>query len=123
MRRPSGLADALSSSDIAVVAGGVTLYEACALGVPSVGLAVVAPQRAAIRSFAALGAIIDAGGPHIDRRVANRVADSVTRLARDARLRRRLGERARRLIDGKGADRVALRIRSLAAPGQESRRG
>jgi hypothetical protein len=121
--RPNGLLGALSSSDVAVVGGGVTLYEACALGVPSVGLAVVAPQRAAIRSFAALGAIVDAGGPRIDRCAVRRVAERVAELARNSRLRRRLGDRARRLIDGRGADRVARHIRSIAPPGREGRRG
>ena len=47
-----GLASALRECDVAVVAGGVTLYEACALGVPAVGLAVVPAQRRAIRAFA-----------------------------------------------------------------------
>ena len=51
----------LAACDVAVVAGGVTLYEACAVGVPVVALAVVAAQRPAIADFAVRGAAIDAG--------------------------------------------------------------
>ena len=41
----TGLTQALVDCDVAIVAGGVTLYEACALGTPAVALAVVPEQR------------------------------------------------------------------------------
>ena len=47
-----GLAEELSSTSVAVLAGGVTLYEACALGVPSVAVALTSAQHVTIRALA-----------------------------------------------------------------------
>jgi spore coat polysaccharide biosynthesis predicted glycosyltransferase SpsG len=121
--RHDGLFEPLAACDVAVVAGGVTLYEACALGVPAVGLAVVEPQRKAIRSCAALGAVLDAGGPGLDAAAADRVARGVLRLLRDDPLRHAMASRGRRLVDGRGADRVARRIRALVASRRGGRHG
>ncbi|ODS53891.1 MAG: hypothetical protein ABS36_11840, partial [Acidobacteria bacterium SCN 69-37] len=62
IRARTGLADRLSSAGVAVVAGGVTLYEACALGTPAVAVPVVAAQRPAIAAAAAAGAVVDLRG-------------------------------------------------------------
>ena len=117
LESPSGLAHALADSDVVVVAGGVTLYEACALGRPAVGMAVVQAQRPAIRALASQGAVLDAGGPSVDAATASRVAAAVARLLADRPGRRRLGRQARRLVDGRGAERVARRIRALMVSG------
>lgn len=114
----TGLAPALQAADVAVVAGGVTLYEACALGVPAVGFAVVPGQRRAIRAFAAAGALLDAGGGVAAIEIA---ADGVARLVAQRSLRLRTGARARRLVDGQGALRVAKTIHALVA--REDHRG
>ena len=128
LESPSGLTHALAASDVAVVAGGVTLYEACALGCPAVGMAVVKAQRPAIRALASRGGILDAGGPRVGRRTAARVGVAVATLVADGERRRRLGRQARRLVDGRGAERVARRIRTLvtrlvATPAVELSRG
>jgi UDP-2,4-diacetamido-2,4,6-trideoxy-beta-L-altropyranose hydrolase len=111
----TGLTLALRDCDVAVVAGGVTLYEACAIGAPAVGLAVVRGQRRAIQAFASHGAIVaatGAGGAAIDAAAAG-----VAALLGSQRLRAATAARARRLVDGEGAERVARRIRGLIAQG------
>jgi spore coat polysaccharide biosynthesis predicted glycosyltransferase SpsG len=108
-----GLTTALAASEVAVVAGGVTLAEACALGVPAVGVAVVAAQRPAIRACARAGAVVDAGGSADTPETAERVAEVVAALLDDSQRRERLASRARVLVDGRGAERVARRIRQL----------
>ena len=61
---PTVSADALATASVAVVAGGVTLYEACALGTPAVALAVVPAQRlTTARGLPRAGAAIDADAP------------------------------------------------------------
>jgi len=110
----AGLVEALSSADVAVVAGGVTLYEACALGVPAVGLAVVAAQRRAIRAFARERALVDAGA---GAAAIDSAAAGVARLLNQPSLRTRTAARARQLVDGRGVDRVARSIRALVARG------
>ncbi len=115
---PDGLADRLATATVAVVAGGVTLYEACALGTPIVAVPVVAPQRRAIAAAASAGAAlaVTAAG---ERTTARDVAALVARLVDRPREAADLSRRARRLVDGLGAIRVAARIRLLLAPGQE----
>lgn len=109
----TGLVEALLEADVAVVAGGVTLYEACALGVPAVGLAVVPAQRRAIRAFARQGAVIDAGGGSAGRQSLRAAAVGVARYFADGRLRTATSVRARALVDGRGAERVARHIQAL----------
>jgi spore coat polysaccharide biosynthesis predicted glycosyltransferase SpsG len=111
--RSRGLTNELRTSRVAVVAGGQTMYEACSLGVPAVSVAVVGAQRRAIAACSAAGAILDAGGPDMDTATASRVASGVARLLGDRQLRTKVSKRARGLVDGRGADRVARCITRL----------
>jgi UDP-2,4-diacetamido-2,4,6-trideoxy-beta-L-altropyranose hydrolase len=115
INRPDGLARDLSQSDVAVVGGGLTLYEACAIGVPTVAIAVVPAQRSAIEAFAARKAAVDAGASPEKRIAASRAACGVARLLLDASAHRRSALAGRRVIDGRGAYRVAAKLRLLAA--------
>jgi spore coat polysaccharide biosynthesis predicted glycosyltransferase SpsG len=117
-----GLGTELRRCTAAVLAGGVTLYEACCLGVPAVAVAVVPAQRPTIRAFARRGAVLDgrdlpAGCPNAQARL-HRLARQVLALLDDARRRRALARRGRADVDGRGALRVARALRSLvpAAP-------
>jgi hypothetical protein len=113
--RASGLGASLAACDVAVVNGGVTLYEACALGVPVVSLAVARAQRKTIRACVAKGAALDAGGPFSSRRTPLRIARLVAGLLEQRDVRRSLSSRARRLVDGRGALRVARQVRTMVA--------
>jgi spore coat polysaccharide biosynthesis predicted glycosyltransferase SpsG len=121
--RPDGLVRDLAKSDVAVVGGGVTLYEACAIGVPTVAIAVVPAQRAAVAAFARRGAVIDAGALAEQGMVVSKAGAAVARLLRDASARRRSSSAGRRLIDGRGAIRIAARFRALAATAASRRSG
>jgi spore coat polysaccharide biosynthesis predicted glycosyltransferase SpsG len=103
-----GLAGELAACDVAVVGGGVSLYEACARGVAAVGVPVVVPQRPTVRGFVTAGAALgDAShAPDVER-----VARDVVRLLRQPALRAALAAEGRKLVDGRGADRVAEAIR------------
>ena len=114
-----GLGDELARASIAVVGGGVTLYEACREGTPAVAIAVVPAQRPTIHAFARAGAVLDAGPTAPPARTA-RVVET---LLNDAVLRRRIGRTARLMIDGRGANRVAQVLAKLARPPVGSRRG
>lgn len=114
----TGLTPALIDCDVAVVAGGVTLYEACALATPVVALAVVPAQRRAIEEFALRGAVLDAGA--VSEIAIDRAARGVARLLGDERRRRITASRARQLVDGLGARRAAEHIQAMLA--REGRR-
>jgi spore coat polysaccharide biosynthesis predicted glycosyltransferase SpsG len=123
VERKDGLADELACASVAVLAGGVTLYEACALGTPVVAVALNAAQHVTIRAIARHGAAVDGGrlygippakaGSH--SRTIARVARTVERLLHEPALGGRLARNGRRLIDARGGARVAARLRQLPA--------
>ena len=106
----------LAQADVALVAGGIGLYEACCVGVPTVAVAVTPGQRSTVRAFAELGAVVDGGSLAPGRpRTARRLAGRVLRVLDDPRAKARLAARARRAVDGGGGARVAAALRRLAA--------
>jgi spore coat polysaccharide biosynthesis predicted glycosyltransferase SpsG len=112
---PGGLADLLSSVSVAVVGGGVTLAEACALGTPTVAVPVVDAQRPAIAAAAAAGAAIPVF-KRTPRAAASSAAELVCELIGNRRLALSLASRGSRLVDGGGAARVAALLRELGRP-------
>ena len=110
---PNGLATELSYAELAIVAGGVTAYECCALGVPAIALPVTSAQRQTVHALARLGAVVEGGYPPTDDVVIARVADSVASLHANARARGRIGDAGQKVVDGCGAFRVADRLRQL----------
>jgi spore coat polysaccharide biosynthesis predicted glycosyltransferase SpsG len=121
----SSLHDELRNCEVAVVAGGMTLYEAAAVGTPAVALSVVPAQRPAVRAFSRVGVTLDGGlartTPAAVQRSARRVAGLVTQLLDEAPLRGRLSSKGRRLVDGRGAIRVASALVALANRTRRSR--
>ena len=109
----SGLARELASTSVAVVGGGVSLYEACALGVPAVGVPVVPAQRPTVRAFIARGAARGLARPAGRARLSQLVAEEAVRLLMDSELRRRVAGTAKELVDGQGALRAAAAVREL----------
>lgn len=103
----TNLARELGQARVAVVGGGVSLYEACALGTPVVGVPVVPSQRPTVAGFVARGAAL---GRPVNDIAPHRVADDALKLLREKRLRAGVTRAARRLVDGRGAVRAARAI-------------
>jgi spore coat polysaccharide biosynthesis predicted glycosyltransferase SpsG len=122
LESPSWLRSELARVDVAVVAGGVTLYEAALLGVPSVSLAVVPAQMPTIRAFERVGASIAAGVlPSRDRAAAERTrakaVQAVDALLADEDERRAMAVQGQQQVDGRGALRVAAALKRLMEQG------
>lgn len=113
----AGLAPLLAESHVAVVGGGVTLYEAAALGVPSVAIPVVVAQAPTVTAFARLGAV-DAPTRTPRHAIPDAVAAAVCGLLTSPRRAARLGRRARAIVDGRGLERVATHLSRLARGGR-----
>jgi len=108
----------LAACDIAIVAGGVTLYEACALGARIVALPIVPGQAPAVEAFAGEDAILAVpNAVNATSRVACAVATEVRRVMQDRASSARRCAMARRLVDGRGASRVAAALLALARRG------
>lgn len=96
------LAAFFTRHDLQIGAGGGATWERCCMGAPTVALALVANQSAVVPGLAALGAV--------------RAADEATlpgvlrELIADPAARQSLAERAAALVDGRGAQRVALAL-------------
>jgi len=119
---PSHFRRELAHATVAVLGGGVSLAEACALGIPAVGVAVVAGQVPTVRAFARRKLALDGGrlanqSPEAAVRVAQRVVGKVERLLEDQTMLGKMARTGRATIDGRGADRVADAIRRLTARG------
>lgn len=107
-----GLRDLMVTADIAVSGGGVTLCELAATGVPTVVLQMADNQAGNVEGFERAGAalVVRDGGQGT---LAESLASAVGRLACDPALRVSIGARARRLVDGQGALRVAAALARL----------
>jgi UDP-2,4-diacetamido-2,4,6-trideoxy-beta-L-altropyranose hydrolase len=122
LESPSWLRSELARVDVAVLAGGVTLYEAALLGVPSVALAVVAAQMPTIRAFERVGASIAAGclvsgdRANVERTRAKAV-QAVAALLADEEKRRVMAVQGQQQVDGRGALRVAAALTRLMDQG------
>ena len=75
-------------------------------------LAVVPAQRVTTRAFSAAGATIDASGPVL-RLALDRAAAAVSHLLAHPDAARRQADRARQLVDGRGAWRVREHLLAL----------
>lgn len=92
--------------DIQVGAGGGASWERCCIGVPTLLVIVAENQRAVAPQLAAEGIVALADRP--ERTV---IAAELEDLVKNADKRRELARRARKLVDGRGAARVAEEMR------------
>ena len=114
-RAPASLRRLMLEADVAVTAGGVTLLEVAAVGTPAVGICVAPNQEPNLSGFAREGACHLVGRSE-DAGLPSAVEAALVGLAADNRRRRVMGERARQLVDGRGAERVAEAIRTKMGP-------
>lgn len=109
------LTQLIASCDIAVTAGGTTVYELCAGGIPSVMLTIADNQQMAAEEFDKRGLIPYAGDVRSDMAgTMMRAVDGITRYLEDPGLRQAASQKLRTVIDGAGADRIAERLLSMA---------
>ena len=99
---PRAAAGALAAAPAVVCAAGTTAWEAACLGVPAVLWPRVANQRPIARTLNGRAAIVC-------RRSAD-LPQALARLLKDRTLARRLSRGGRRMVDGRGAQRVARAI-------------
>jgi spore coat polysaccharide biosynthesis protein SpsF len=113
---PGGLGEHLAAADLAVLAFGVTVYEAMASGVPSVVLCRTSGDVEHARVLESAGAIVSLGAHWKPADVTR----TVTALAGDAARRGAMARAGQARVDGHGAARVAAR---LLDPGAKTHAG
>ncbi|WP_353854279.1 spore coat protein [Bacillus sp. Bos-x628] len=104
IRHTDQLSTRLWEADLALVAGGMTLYEAVCIGVPCIVLSQVDHQAVTASRFAKKGACFHLGlGDRVDEKD---ILQAVQKLSNSYFLRKSIHLNGRTLIDGKGIKRV-----------------
>ncbi len=112
VRDPPDLPARLARADLVVMGAGTMKFEVACLGRPAILLAVADDQLAAGPPFAATGAADYLGdGRTID---PDNVREAVSVLVADHARRAEMGRIAAAVVDGRGAERLAAAILSLA---------
>lgn len=124
----SDMASLMQTCDLAVSAAGTTLYELCALGIPTISFTIADNQLSSAQAFEEIGLIPCAGDMRSNpEAVLQSAADFVTSMSYNAKDKladaaslspsytKRVSVHTRmcHLIDGKGAYRIALALKSL----------
>jgi len=100
----------MESTDLALAAGGSTVWELCAFGVPSVIVVTAENQRSVTEPLGRTGGAVCVGD--VGDAAVEPTIDELVALAADPARRRGMAETVRALVDGFGAVRVATRLRS-----------
>jgi spore coat polysaccharide biosynthesis predicted glycosyltransferase SpsG len=107
---PSDLPDRLRAADIGIISGGVTLYEAAFLGLPSIVIAQNPAQLRNLPPFDSRNAIINLGlaanNPYPN------LLSAIRRLA-DSAIRRSMSEALEKHVDGRGIQRLGTAVREV----------
>ena len=110
----TNMAELMAESEVALSAGGSTLYELCAMGVPVIAFSFAENQERLVQTFVKRGIAQYGGNYRTDgnKMIQNTIAGLET-LLEDENLRTEYRKKARTLVDGKGADRIAEAIQAL----------
>lgn len=108
------LAAFFARHDLQIGAGGGATWERCCIGAPTVAIALTPNQLATVPGLNALGALqassFDESAPPGHAGTATPLRQILHHLLLDATTRQCLAKTAAQLVDGRGADRVALRL-------------
>ncbi len=104
------MAALMASADLAIGAGGVSSWERCCLGLPTLMIIVADNQTENATALARAGAAVILGNKSAV--TAEMIADNISRLSQDEETRQSLSRAAFGLCDGLGTRRTALRIAS-----------
>ena len=99
-----GMKKIMLESDIAICAGGQTLYELASVGVPSIAVAIANNQIPNVKGWKEAG-FIEYAGWWEEQDVFDNIQRSVIRL-RDSDIRRNRCQKGKSIIDGKGAQLI-----------------
>lgn len=100
--------DEMIKHDIAITAGGITMIELMAIGIPSVVIYGDKHELEIVKFAHRKKAIINFGyGPYLSKKLITKKLESVLR---DYNLRKLLNTNSKKIVDGKGVDRVVQLI-------------
>lgn len=108
---PPDIAAKMFRADLAVTAAGYSLYELASLGVPCIAIPLVEHQQETARAMQSAGCAVSM--ETVGRLEESLLAAKLKTLASDPGLRLRMSRAGRRLVDGRGRERVCRLARAL----------
>ena len=102
----------MQGADIAISAGGTTLYELCACGTPAVSFAIADNQLDNVKSFSEKDLIKYAGDARVED-VERNMRDIIPLLS-DPNYRKDISEQMQAFVDGEGAARIVEHLISCS---------
>lgn len=99
----------MANADLAVAAGGTTLYELCAFGVPTISYSIADNQTGSAKKFHK-ERIIDYAGCWEDEGLVGRICQYLECYKENQALRQERSQNMQSLIDGQGAMRIAREL-------------
>ena len=106
---PEFISELMIEADLAISAGGQTLYELATLGCPTIAIRTASNQDGQLKVLEDVGFVRSAGDAESDD-VMYRTAELLSDLLSNAGARAKMRAIGQRLVDGKGAQRVATEI-------------
>ena len=104
----SRMSDLMTGCDLAISAGGSTLYELCACGTPTVTFAMADNQLSLVDAFEKKGLMAYVGDFRYDAGAClESIADVLLQWREDAAVRQTMADAMQALVDGQGARRLA----------------
>ena len=112
---PPQMRDLMLACDVAITGGGQTTYELAATGTPGLAIRLADNQTGNLRGLSAHGAIRWVGDA-TDGDLKDKLLDALQDLAENREKRTEMNRAGRRLVDGRGAKRVAQAIIKACTP-------
>lgn len=110
----SDLSELMKDADLAVSAGGTTIFELAASAVPIVSFSLVAEQKNESEHMARLGAVCYCGAAYDNKeKCAKEIVSAIAEMQNDIETRLHLAETAHKLIDGRGSMRIVEELLKL----------
>lgn len=111
------MAALMKKCDVAVTAGGTTIYELAALGIPFVCFSYAKNQDSLTEYIGREGLAKEAGAWHKDpEKTLERLAEALEYLIKNREARSVMSHRLKRMIDGRGAGRLAEELSKWVSP-------
>lgn len=102
------MSDLMMQCDIGISAGGTTLFELCACGLPTICFAIADNQMLGIKTLSEQGFMSSIGDIREDvNSGVNEIIKKVQYLSQSLEVRENYSQKMQALVDGKGAERIA----------------
>lgn len=107
----ANMAELMRTCDVAITAGGSTMYELCAVGIPILCFSFVDNQEKVVKGFCEKK-VACFGGNYLEQgeSMFDDISEQIALLSRNLSLRQESSRKERELVDGQGAMRIAERL-------------